>query len=67
MARLGDVNMFFQQKPQKWEYKVVTSRWDLHGTNAQLYNLGREGWQLVTVTDEWWVFMRPLAEEEVSG
>ena len=47
----------------KWEYQVLSLPSDAHGRQEELTELGRQGWQLVTVVPSdgglHWVFQRP--------
>jgi len=44
---------------RRWDYYVLRSR-----SESVTDRLGREGWELVTASNEWLYFRRPLREEE---
>ena len=50
---------------QGWEYLRVSWE-DIHDDHDELNRLGADGWELVTILSDGWVFKRPL-EGDVEG
>ena len=45
--------------PTRWDYRVLRSR-----SENVAKRLGREGWELVTASNDWLYFKRPMRQEE---
>lgn len=65
MARIGDVRMLIGQQQQQWEYRSIPVTLDDPDDIYRWLNaMGGDGWQLVTVTGNLWVFIRPVMSEQ---